>query len=448
MALAFVLACYGVGAWYFSSHFVPGTTVNGVDASLMTSEALADALEVEAHDYEQRLTAPGGFAATLSPEDANLELDGQAVAEEAQKRCTSALWLPYLISPRHMLIAASVSVDESKLAKAIQRQVDTHNAQAEPSTSASASYDEDEGHYVLVPARTGTMLAADSLVAASAKGFARLEPEVHVGSDALRTPKVDSDDESLKQAIEQANKLLDTSFDITADGTKVVTVDHDVVAAWVSIGEDHAVHISGISDWLEANSLVQDAANAMDDQYVWALDVEETTQAILAALKAGSDEPVEVVRYAKETKPQVTEGAKERGRHIDVDLGEQFVRFYDADGEVIWESYCVSGGYDTKYGDTHNTPTGTFYIESKQTNQTLVGADRDNDGEPDYESYVNYWVPFLNNDWGFHDATWRSEFGGDIRSWWGSHGCINLPLEKAAAFFDLVQVGDMVYIHE
>ena len=95
----------------------------------------------------------------------------------------------------------------------------------------------------------------------------------------------------------------------------------------------------------------------------------------------------------------------------------------------------------------HETPTGTFYLESKQTNQTLVGADLDGDQQPDYESFVYFWMPFLNYDYGLHDATWRSEFGGDIREWYGSHGCVNLPYDKAAELFQLVNVGDTVYIH-
>ena len=60
---------------------------------------------------------------------------------------------------------------------------------------------------------------------------------------------------------------------------------------------------------------------------------------------------------------------------------------------------------------------------------------------------MNYWMPFLGNAYGLHDASWRSRFGGSIYSYAGSHGCINLPREKAAELFDLVNVGDKVNIH-
>jgi lipoprotein-anchoring transpeptidase ErfK/SrfK len=90
---------------------------------------------------------------------------------------------------------------------------------------------------------------------------------------------------------------------------------------------------------------------------------------------------------------------------------------------------------------------GTFHINNKMTDQTLVGADEDKDGEPDYRSKVSYWMPFQGNSVGLHDAPWRSSFGGTIYQWNGSHGCINLPSQSAAELFSLVKVGDKVIVH-
>ncbi|MFR5732497.1 MAG: L,D-transpeptidase [Clostridium sp.] len=49
-------------------------------------------------------------------------------------------------------------------------------------------------------------------------------------------------------------------------------------------------------------------------------------------------------------------------------------------------------------------------------------------------------MPF-NGGIGFHDANWRSKFGGAIYQTSGSHGCVNLPPAKAAALYDLVYTG-------
>lgn len=56
------------------------------------------------------------------------------------------------------------------------------------------------------------------------------------------------------------------------------------------------------------------------------------------------------------------------------------------------------------------TPPGVFGLTYKTRNAILRGAN--------YETPVNYWMPF-NGNIGMHDATWRRAFGGtnlsDIR---------------------------------
>ena len=68
----------------------------------------------------------------------------------------------------------------------------------------------------------------------------------------------------------------------------------------------------------------------------------------------------------------------------------------------------------------------------KERNATLKGED--------YESKVNYWLPF-NNNIGIHDAGWRTEFGGQIYLTNGSHGCVNAPYEVAEKIFQNIEAG-------
>ena len=78
-------------------------------------------------------------------------------------------------------------------------------------------------------------------------------------------------------------------------------------------------------------------------------------------------------------------------------------------------------------------------------------ADPDNpNGEkiPKWESPVDYWIPFIGNGYGLHDASWQSAFGGErYKQGFGSHGCVNLPLDKVKELYGLVSVGDPVIVH-
>ena len=65
----------------------------------------------------------------------------------------------------------------------------------------------------------------------------------------------------------------------------------------------------------------------------------------------------------------------------------------------------------------------------------------------DYASPVDYWMPF-NGGEGLHDASWRSNFGGDIYHNSGSHGCVNLPVDVADDVYDMLSVGDRVFVKE
>ena len=92
-----------------------------------------------------------------------------------------------------------------------------------------------------------------------------------------------------------------------------------------------------------------------------------------------------------------------------------------------------------KVAADHDTPTGAYFVNSRETNRTLRGED--------YESFVNYWMPF-NGGVGMHDATWRSSFGGQIYLRGGSHGCINLPVSAAKTIYENIEVGDAVLVFQ
>lgn len=46
-------------------------------------------------------------------------------------------------------------------------------------------------------------------------------------------------------------------------------------------------------------------------------------------------------------------------------------------------------------------------------------------------------MPF-NGGIGFHDANWQPYFGGDRFMEGGSHGCINMPPDKAAELYNII----------
>ena len=116
--------------------------------------------------------------------------------------------------------------------------------------------------------------------------------------------------------------------------------------------------------------------------------------------------------------------------YIEIDMGRQQLYYY-VDGELVLDTPIVTG--NVKRG--RNTPAMVCYIYAKQKNRVLRG--------PGYASPVKFWMP-VKGGIGIHDARWRDEFGGDIYLTDGSHGCINLPLEKAEHLYGLAEIGTPV----
>lgn len=116
--------------------------------------------------------------------------------------------------------------------------------------------------------------------------------------------------------------------------------------------------------------------------------------------------------------------------YIEVDMTEQKMYYY-ADGELIIETDVVTGNTGRRMG----TPQGVNYVYNKQKNRVLRG--------PGYASPVKFWVP-VKGSIGIHDASWRSEFGGEIYKTNGSHGCINTPSDVMEKLYDAVEIGTPV----
>lgn len=127
------------------------------------------------------------------------------------------------------------------------------------------------------------------------------------------------------------------------------------------------------------------------------------------------------------------------GTYVFVDIGKQHLTYF-VDGVPVLDCPVVTG--NTYAG--HSTPRGTFRIRYMNRNITLKGEEDNGD---EYESFVNYWMAFIGNSYGLHDATWRGTFGGSIYQGAGSHGCVNMPYNSAAELYSMVSPGTLVLIY-
>jgi lipoprotein-anchoring transpeptidase ErfK/SrfK len=110
------------------------------------------------------------------------------------------------------------------------------------------------------------------------------------------------------------------------------------------------------------------------------------------------------------------------------------MEYYYKDGKLAMSSAVVTGNPNKG----KETPSGVFYIWSKQRNATLRGAN--------YATKVSYWMPVDDTGVGLHDSPWQPQYGGSWYLTHGSHGCVNNPPAFAAQLYNAVSVGTPVII--
>jgi hypothetical protein len=119
---------------------------------------------------------------------------------------------------------------------------------------------------------------------------------------------------------------------------------------------------------------------------------------------------------------------------VDVNLTTQSASFMEGD-QVVRRNLVTTG----KPG--HETPTGTFYINTRIANEHMRGGTI---GAEDYYDLYNvlYTQYFTYEGHALHYAWWRSQFGVT-----GSHGCVNMDYDTSFFAWNWLTIGSRVFIH-
>jgi hypothetical protein len=124
------------------------------------------------------------------------------------------------------------------------------------------------------------------------------------------------------------------------------------------------------------------------------------------------------------------------GQLVTVSIKRQHAWAYSGSHTVL--STPVTTGR-SRPGDA--TPRGRFVVEARVSDTTLRPANG-------HAVHVHYWIPFRENIWGFHDASWQSmPFGSSRYRSEGSLGCVHVPMSALRELFEWVHNGTTVRIH-
>ena len=237
-------------------------------------------------------------------------------------------------------------------------------------------------------------------------------------------------EESFTLTAEDLDSLMADDMSGKADDSKVAAFVQDMKEKYDIVGSER-----------EFTSLTGKTFKVSGGDYGWLIDADAEAQQLTEDINSHKDVKREPV-FQQRGNGEYSRSLQGIGdTYIDIDITKQYCVYFK-NGAKAWESDCVTGCWAAG----NSTPTGVYRINGKLRDITLTSGGKKKD--PDYyESFVNYWIPFIGNSYGLHDASWRNSFGGDIYKYSGSHGCVNLPVAKAKKLYSIVDVGTIVIIH-
>ncbi len=429
-------------AFHFRSHFFPGTRFDSVDIGNKSLEEAKEYIQSSVDEYTMLITDPDGNTYKLKGTDFDLSMPDDGILEKTLKEQKSFLWISGIFSHQELEQDFTGSYDVQKLAEAIKAlPCFTSTTTVEP-TNASISFSNEEKKFVIVPEVRGNTLIFDSLAPKIAAAVDQLALDFTISNDDYQQAAVTSGDATLNATVEEANSYLNTTITYDIYGQKSSDEDDvinaDKIAKWVSISDDCQVSLDEDAIYSFVQSLASkyntyahsrefktslgDTITVSGGDYGWIIDRDDETAQIIADLQS-SETNIERDPVYQQT--AMAAGPNDLGdTYLEIDYDNQHFYFYE-DGELKLDSDIVSGNVSVGNG----SPDGVFSLKYKQKDATLVGED--------YESLVSYFMVFAYNV-GFHDANWRSSFGGNIYLSSGSHGCINLPVDVAAQLYSLL----------
>ena len=473
-ALVIVVVVGGAGVYLagMNSHkgvFLDNTYINDVNVSGKTEK---EALKI----LEKNNALPDGFNIDkLSGKTERIKLSDMGYVDNTEARVSQYFsqqnhytWFKNLFSRTDFKWKTDFKYKKEDLEKIIKEKIIDDKEATKPENAKL--YRGDDGVYAIQKEKEGTKINPSK----AGEVYKYIEEQIDSGNynidisglDVYQKAEVTA--QNLQKTCDAINSMTSLKLTFDFNYTKEV-LEGDTIMDWVSVSKDGSTYtvdnekvmkyVEGLAEKYDTYGKPRKFRTTRkgvitiqkgEGCYGWWIDQEKTRDLIVKKIKSGKScklEPVYYVHpdngYEYTANPEWRTKDKDYSdTYIEVDLTAQHLWYYK-DGKLKMQTDIVSG-YD---GDPQRiTHSGVYKLWIKERSKTLEGAVNG----VSYASYVDYWNNISTVGIGLHDASWQ---GGDFNSskyhtpGYGSHGCINMPLDKAKYVYDNVDYGTPVFVY-
>lgn len=439
-----LIVIYIVGAVYFSKHFYGKDTVFGIEISRQTVKEVKSQVMDKVRGYRMVIDTRTGEE-YITAEEIDLQFVDDGMLEVLLKKQKALLW-PTGILGKSDDIPIQMAYDEAL----IEARIEALTCMDEDSMRApkDAHLEYSDGGFRIIKEDLGTLLDIERATTIIRQGILNGEEILRLNeTNCYSNPTVYADSPQLVQMQKGVNDLIDVTI-VYDFADRSETIDASLIADWIYFGKDFSYQL----DWPKVEEYVNTLGKKYDTfglehkfkassgrsitlkggDYGWLINKTATTEALMKLIEEGKSVTTEPV-YKYTAKSRATNDIG--NTYVEVSIAQQRMWCY-VDGVCIVDTPVVTG---TETVEDRMTPRGGVWsIDAKMTDYNLVGED--------YDSHVDYWLPF-NGNVGIHDADWRTEFGGSIYKTSGSHGCVNTPFAAAKKIYSNVSIGVPVIVY-
>lgn len=453
--LSVICLIYVAISVYFMSHFFVNTKINGKNFSGKTASDVEKYLQTNIKDYKLTILENEGRQDVISGSEIGLEYRAGTETEKLLKDQNGFAWPKAFFMENSRKVSVNVSYNEESLNQRIS-QLSCLQTEQTPAENAKPEFDGNQ--YVIKPEVYGNAVDKERLTEQVKVHITEFQPQLDmVETKCYAKPKYTEDSKEVQEACDAMNKYVNAS--ITYPMNEPVVVDKALISQWLQVDGEMKVSLNteAMKQWFTAFGDKYDtqgttrtfttpagkSATVTGGTYGWSIDEDTELVNLQNSILNGEVVTREPAYYAGGT-AAAHSGQDWGNTYAEVDMSAQHM-WYIQNGQVVLETDVVTG----EPIPSKITPEGVYSLMWKQPNSVLVGDINPDTGEPAYRTKVKYWMQVTSSGVGFHDAIWQTAFGGTLYQipGTGSHGCINMPLDQAAALFNMIEPGTPVIFH-
>lgn len=439
-----LLGIYTGMSVYFTNHFFFGTKLNNSDIAGKTVEQVNDAMTEKTKTYSLNVQERNGASESISASDIGLKDNSEEIVSNLKNSQKAFNWLLGSIFKKDTVAEQTVDYDQTLLDKAIKNlKCLQGNNVVQPQ---NPTIDYNNGQYVINKEVVGNKLDKDGVKDNITNAVKVLNTNIDLeAANCYQNPSYTSTSQEVTAAKDALTKYISSKITYSI-GNSVEVVGPDVIKGFTTVSSDYQVSLDKDKVYEYVLSLakkyntygktrtfttsLQTQVSVSGGDYGWIVDKNSETEALMSDIENGQVTTKDLTY----TQTATSHDANDIGNtYVEINLTTQHLWFYK-NGSLVTQGDVVTGNV----ANNTATPTGVYYIKTKEKNATLKGED--------YTTPVNYWMPF-NGGIGIHDALWRDKFGGTIYQTTGSHGCINSPMELVTAIYNSIDTGTPVIVY-